>query len=231
VAEFLKRIAARLPNSWQMEIKRHRFRRQILNGHFGATIPEFHLLATLIERGAWVVDVGANVGHYTKRFSDLVGPFGRVIALEPVPHTFSLLAANVILFRNRNVTLLNIAASIRQSELSMDVPRSVSGIRNYYRAHVVAASGELRLLACPLDALQFDARIYLIKVDAEGHDEMVLRGAEDLLRRDRPALLVEASDDRVVEFLADLGYRGTSVPGSPNTLFRWEPSDGTLERA
>jgi FkbM family methyltransferase len=227
VAEFFKGIAARLPDRWQMELRRRRFRRQILHNQFGTTIPEFHLLATLLELGAWVVDVGANVGHYTKRMSDLVGASGRVIALEPVPQTFSLLAANVALFRHQNVTLLNIAGSSGFSELSMEIPLAPSGIRNYYRAHVVPLPGELRLLACPLDALPFTTPISLIKVDAEGHDEQVLRGAEGILRRDRPSLLVEAVGGGLTEFLSGFGYSGTPVPGSPNTLFRGDSFSGS----
>lgn len=44
--------------------------------------------------GDWALDIGANVGHYTKRMSDLAGPEGRVIAFEPVPDTFAVLCAN-----------------------------------------------------------------------------------------------------------------------------------------
>ena len=44
----------------------------------------------------WIVDVGANVGHYTKRLSELVGPKGRVIAFEPILETFSILSESAL---------------------------------------------------------------------------------------------------------------------------------------
>jgi predicted methyltransferase len=107
----IKKLASRLPSLWQQELKRLYYRCQIHRQTFETTEPEFLILDQLISAGDWVIDIGANVGHYTKRFSDLVGPQGRVIAVEPVPDTFALLAANVLLFQYRNVTLLNLAAS------------------------------------------------------------------------------------------------------------------------
>lgn len=89
----LKRVAAGLPPLWQQELKRIHFRREIRRHTFASTEPEFRLLDSMISAGDWVMDIGANVGHYTKRLSDLVGPRGRVIAVEPVPDTFALLAA------------------------------------------------------------------------------------------------------------------------------------------
>jgi len=218
--DFLKRLAARLPLSWQQELRRHHFHRQIRRGVFGATIPEYELLASLLAPGDWVIDVGANVGQYTKRFSDLVGPGGRVIAIEPVPETFALLAANVALFQCRNVSPLNLAASAKSGVAGIQIPRFETGLPNYYCAQLTHASTDLQVLACPLDSLGVEHRVKLVKVDAEGHDAMVLRGAERLLRRDRPILLIEGSDDELVDYLSGLAYRTEQVAGSINFLCR-----------
>src|SRR5215470_17062957 len=107
----LKRIAATLPAVWQNELKRVHFRNQIRHNRFVTDEPEYSILPTLISAGDWVIDVGANVGHYTKRFSELVGPTGRVIAFEPVPETFALLAANLQVLPKTNATLINAAVS------------------------------------------------------------------------------------------------------------------------
>src|SRR6266581_7664130 len=100
--KLVKRIAATLPPLWQNELKRIHFRRQMRRGTFVTPEPEYAILPTLISVGDWVIDVGANVGHYTKRLSELVGPTGRVIAFEPVPETFALLAGNLQVFQNTN---------------------------------------------------------------------------------------------------------------------------------
>lgn len=91
----LKQLAARLPHQWQTELKRIHFGRQINKGGFETDEPEYKLLHNFTHPGDWVIDIGANVVHYTKRFSGLVGIQGRVIAFEPMPTTFSLLSANV----------------------------------------------------------------------------------------------------------------------------------------
>jgi FkbM family methyltransferase len=217
----LKKLASHLPASWQQEMKRLQYRGQIRLGTFSTSEPEFVFVEQLIAAGDWVIDIGANVGHYTKKFSDLVGPKGRVIAVEPVPDTFALLAANVAAFRHRNVTLLNVAASDKAAIVGMQIPDFTdTGLKNYYRAALTAEASELEVLTVALDALAIDRRIALIKIDTEGHDPIVLAGLEQLLARDHPILIVEMGSAAVVEHLNGLGYASEKLPGSPNTLFR-----------
>ena len=128
----LKRIAARLPSRWQTELKRIHFARQINRGAFVTDEPEYEVLDRYVKRGDWVIDIGANVGHYTKRFSELVGPQGRIIAFEPVPTTFSILAANVELFACSNVSLINAAVSDHVDVVGMEIPTFSAGLANYY---------------------------------------------------------------------------------------------------
>ena len=127
------RFAARLPERWQSELKRIHFGRQIIRGTFETSEPEYKILSQLIKPGDWVIDIGANVGHYTKRFSELVGVHGRIIAFEPVPTTFALLAANVQLFAHANVTLINAAVSDKFGVVGMSIPRSSTGLTNSIR--------------------------------------------------------------------------------------------------
>jgi FkbM family methyltransferase len=218
--EFMKRLAARLPAAWQAELKRVRYRGQIRRQTFGNSEAEFAMLGSMLAPGDWVIDVGANVGHYTKRFSDLVGPTGRVIAFEPVPETFALLAANVALFEHQNVTLLNFAASNAPSAVGLQIPRFSSGLRNFYQAAVTRDAGDLQVLTVPLDSLGLSHRISLVKIDAEGHDAEVLQGMDGILRRDLPVLIVESGQASMADTLGKLGYLHETPPHSPNTLFR-----------
>jgi len=220
----LKRLVSHLPLSWQQELRRLHYRRQILRREFAATDPEFDILNQLVSPGDWVIDVGANVGHYTKRMSDLVGPLGRVIAVEPVPSTFSLLAANVLLFQHSNVTLLNLAASDRTTAVGMRIPNLESGLKNYYEAALTNQEAELQVMTLDLDSLVLTQPVKLIKIDAEDHDEMVLRGMPRLLARDHPTLIVEYDKGGVGDLLTTFGYVREHLPGSPNVLFRWQPN-------
>jgi FkbM family methyltransferase len=215
-----KTLAARLPRAIQHELKRVYYRRQIRHGRFVSDEPEFDRLHNFVGPGDWVIDVGANVGWYTKRLSDLVGDEGRVLAIEPVPETFQLLAANAALFRHANVTLLNLAASDRLGLVSMRLPTFETGAPNYFQAAITATGGKHRVLALPLDSIGIDHRVAFVKIDAEGHDPQVLMGMLDLIRRDHPTLIVESARD-VSARLVYLGYRAEHLPGSTNVLFLW----------
>jgi len=108
----LPEVLNRLPDSMRSPLKRMRYRAQIRGGTFISPEPDFRVLSNYLRPGEWAIDVGANVGHYTLRMSDIVGETGRVVAFEPIPETFKLLCANV---RRRNVTFLNAAASAKSS--------------------------------------------------------------------------------------------------------------------
>ncbi len=221
----LKKIAARLPHRWQTEMKRIHFGRQIRKNTFATDEPEYKILARLIKPGDWVVDIGANVGHYTKRFSELVGPNGRVIAFEPVPTTFSLLAANVELFAHPNVTLINAAVSDRMDLAGISIPKLPTGLTNYYEARLSPSAGSvLSVLTLALDQFCPGQRISLIKMDTEGHEAFCLSGMEKLLARDHPVLIVETNSEKVIGKLGGMGYRSERLPNSANVLF--EPGKG-----
>ncbi|MDG4553143.1 MAG: FkbM family methyltransferase [Candidatus Competibacter sp.] len=224
---FLKRIAAWLPASWQSELKRIYFRNQIRHGTFITEEPEFALLAEFVSDGDWVVDVGANIGHYTKRLSELVGCTGRVIAIEPVPETFLLLTANLQYIRHDNITLLNAAAAENSGVAGMTIPTFSTGLKNFYQAHLVSEEdAELRVLTLSLDSICLcERQIALVKIDAEGHEAGVLRGMKEILRRDRPVMIVETFSEEVIDQMRTVGYSCERLPGSSNVIFRYTLSE------
>lgn len=219
----LKRLSSKLPLRAQQALKRLQFARQIRSGRFQTPEPEYARLGQWVAAGDWVIDVGANVGHYTAQLSRLVGVTGRVLAFEPIPETFELLAANMAAAGARNVTLFNVAASAQVGTTGMTLPQFSSGLTNYYRAGITSGVGELKVLTLPLDSVMPPARITLIKVDVEGHELQALRGMRELLRRDLPRLIVEDVSKEVEMFLKSLGYAFTYQPGSPNRVYSVSP--------
>ena len=215
------RFAARLPERWQSELKRIHFGRQIIRGTFETSEPEYKILSQLIKPGDWVIDIGANVGHYTKRFSELVGVHGRIIAFEPVPTTFALLAANVQLFAHANVTLINAAVSDKFGVVGMSIPRSSTGLTNYYQAHLSsAADSALTVLTMSINSLSISQRIALVKIDAEGHEFFVLGGMQQFLSEHHPVLIVETGSKQISANLSALGYVPEKLQNSPNVIFK-----------
>lgn len=217
----LKSLAARtLPLSVVLPLKKAWWAKN-LAASVAAGEPEFAIVRKLVREGDDVVDVGANLGLYTALLSECVGDEGSVTSLEPIPVTFELLASNVRANDLVNVRLLPFAASDEVADRTMSVPTYDAGHDNYYMARLGPVSGEdaprFQVRCRPLDRLLGDhtRRVAFIKIDVEGHEEACLRGADALLRRDHPALLVEVAGDpndpsngahRVFRHLAALGY-------------------------
>ncbi len=219
----LKRLSSKLPLRAQQALRRLQFGHQIRSGRFQTSEPEYARLGEWVAAGDWVIDVGANVGHYTAQLSRLVGVTGRVLAFEPVPETFELLAANMAAVGARNVTLFNVAASAQIGAIGMTLPKFSSGLTNYYRAGITSDDSELKILTLSLDSVMPPARVTLIKIDVEGHELQALKGMRELLRRDLPRLIVEDVSKEVETFLKSLGYAFTYHPGSPNRVFSVSP--------
>lgn len=220
LSTFAKRTAAKLPHSWQQALKRRHFQREIARDIFRTNEPEWELASRWLSTGDWAIDVGANIGHYTKRFSDLVGIRGRVIAFEPVPATFELLSANAAQFACANVTLLNLAASDSTQVLGMSIPDFDTGLKNYYCAALTTAATDLQVMSCSIDSLRLPGSVRVLKIDAEGHDGVVLRGARELLASQRPTVVIESDSGEVKKMLTDLGYVSETVAGSSNAIYR-----------
>ena len=91
----------------------------------------------LVNPGDYVVDIGANIGIYTKFLSELVGSHGRVYSIEPIPFTFEILCSNVKKLRLKNVELINYAISDTNGNVIMEIPLYESGGENFYQAKIV----------------------------------------------------------------------------------------------
>lgn len=218
--EILQRVVSTLPTGIRQELSRSWHGWQIRRNSFRDDHdPYFSLLTTMVGPGDWVIDVGANVGHYTLLLSRLVGPNGRVVAIEPIPQTFELLCSNARRSPHANISLINIACSDAASSAGMAIPLRKSGLPNFYMAQI-QEDAPLTVLCLPLDSLLLPSAVRLIKVDAEGHDAAVLRGAESLISRDRPTILVEGVADELTPWLVSRGYRRYEPPSfSPNQLY------------
>lgn len=126
----------------------------------------------MLEAGDTVVDIGANIGCFTILAASIVGPSGRVIAIEPEPLTYGQLCDNIKLNKLSNVTTLNIAVGERNEQIEFHVsPNSLySSIYTEVGDHRV--EGETikvnsQTLESLLNQLKID-RVRLLKMDCEG---------------------------------------------------------------
>jgi FkbM family methyltransferase len=212
------RLVSWLPTTVQHLIRHLHFRYLIRSGNFLPDEPEIVEVKKYARHGDWVVDVGANVGRYTCYMSSCVGKGGRVLAFEPIMESFSLLTENVHTCGATNVSLHNLALSSKSAVMPMSVPEDPrTHLSNYYEAHI-AASG-IPVLCLTLDCLSLPHAVRLIKIDAEGHDLQVLRGAQRTIQRDRPVIIVEGWENGVVaQWLREQNYDIQKHQGSPNMV-------------
>ncbi len=159
-----------------------------LDGWEPATIRTF---LRLISPGSAVLDVGANSGL----FALLAGrrdPSVEVHAVEPVSRVFSLLGSNVALNGLENVTCHRLACSDREGAAVLRVP---AGEPVPVMASLLAGWCEGPSTDEAVDCVTVDAmvatydlpRVEVIKIDAEGSEDAVLRGARVTLDRHRPS--------------------------------------------
>lgn len=168
-------------------------------------------LPEMVRPGDCVLDIGANVGYYTLLLSKLVGPTGHVFAFEPIAQTAEVLLFMCKFAPHRNITVFQMAASDRAGLIGFDIPLAGSGLPDYFRASMGAGQD---IYCAPLDSFQFPARISFIKLDAEGSEAAVLRGAQRLISSDRPTILSECRET------LPAGYRKTEVDGYSNVILQ-----------
>ncbi|MET0619006.1 MAG: FkbM family methyltransferase [Thermoanaerobaculia bacterium] len=177
-------------------------------------------IRALLERlapGDAAVDVGANKGAYLYWMRRAVGPGGSVIAFEPQAGLARYLENVRTCLGWENVSVREVALSDSAGRKSLHVP----GWENSPGASLeIAVGGNAREVDVDTLDHQLEGaglpRIALVKVDVEGHELAVFRGAEQTLSSSRPALLFECearhlsgrSPHEVFAFLTGLGYRG-----------------------
>ena len=215
----LRRLMSWLPVSLQRAVRRAYVRRSLRRGRFVSREYEFQILHELVKPRDWVLDIGANFGVYTAKLSDLVGPQGRVIAMEPVQQTFDILNAVVQELPLRNVTMLNVASFDRPCVMPLRIPTEESGMENLYESALDPDASGPMALCLSIDALALPERIAVAKIDTEGAELSVLRGMSATLERDHPILIVEwiPGMDEIIEFLTPFGYRAVITSGKGRT--------------
>ncbi len=154
-------------------------------------------LLARVPRDAWVMDVGANVGWWSVPLARRVGPHGgRVIGFEPVPANRArlewALAANAV---QPHVTVAPVALGDEPGELGMWLKSEETGAGSGTAALVTGEGpSHLKVPVVTLDDWTAEhgiARCDLMKLDIEGAELMMLRGAERFIARTRPLIFGE----------------------------------------
>lgn len=193
---------------------------------------EINLLPLLVKAGETVCDIGANHGLFT---FFLLRQHVRVLAFEPNPRMVRILNARFpAAIRRGDLSLYDCALSDEEGQATLHVPKGFSPLGTLDGALASKGGSEMENLSVPLRRLDAVVRapVSFIKLDVEGHEARVLRGAEHLLRACRPTLLIEAEErhrpgavSSVQSFLAPLGYSGAYFEnGGMRPLSSFDPA-------
>lgn len=186
---------------------------------------EKHLYPYIYRFSGVFIDVGAHIGKYT-----VPAAFERpttVIAIEPDPFNFELLEENISRNMLSNVIPINKGAYSSAGKIPFYTTEAGEGMHSIYRQPESRqeATIEVDTLDHIFDELQLNKPVTLIKIDVEGAEYEVLKGAEKILQQFHPDLIIEVWRDspqrmaQIKDHLQRFGYESALYLDSENVLF------------
>src|SRR5829696_3347330 len=155
------------------------------------------------KNGDIVIDVGAHIGPYTLKASKLVGLNGKVVAIEAAPDNFDILNRNIQLNKLTNVIALNYAAYSKEDKIKIYLPskekEEESSYTKYNTIMTERVHNEKKFVEINANTLYYllqsngiKHEVNWIKIDVEGAEYEVLKGAKNIISKSNNiSLLVE----------------------------------------
>jgi FkbM family methyltransferase len=186
-----------------------------------------------VKPGMTVFDVGANIGAHTCLFAKHVGEHGKVIAFEPMPWALAKMKRNLALNNFRNVSIENRALSDENGKFELHFRSSWK----LGAARSTEHRDSLEPIAVDLITLDelSEPRLDFLKVDVDGFELKVFRGAVRTLKTLRPTVITELGENagEIIDLLKSCGYgflheKTLTRCVSLEDLLKSIPHDGTI---
>lgn len=171
-----------------------------------------YAVKNLIKKDFVVVDIGANLGYFSKNFARLT-PNGKVISIEPIPLFFDTLDHFMKGFKNS--IRHNVALGNEEGTITMVMPKSNGMIRTGL-PHIAESEEEKKIhetrevrIIKGSELLEKESRIDYIKCDIEGYELNVFKEIKPILEKFKPIVQIEISEKNLEEMLdlfISLGY-------------------------
>ncbi len=199
----------------------------------GESNPEMRLVRSLCDPDRVSLDIGADAGEFAIA---MLGSSRSVLAFEPRPAQARALAA---MFGAAGVPVhvQAVALSDETGLTTMRVIESAPGRSTIDDDNTLSDTDGSRVDTIEVQIMRLDDlhidNVGFVKIDVEGHELAVLRGAADTLKRNRPTLLIEAEERHhpravaeINEFLGGLGYAGYfEVDETRRPLQEFDPAE------
>ncbi len=160
--------------------------------YFGLNVEVREGLYPLVKEGMTILDIGTNIGETLLQFARLSGPGGKVIGFEPVPENYRKCLQNCSLNNFKTIRVEQLALSDKPETLFFEeaTNRNSGGIF----MHRQQQSGSSAVQALTLDEFvrkENISKVDLVKIDVEGFETNVLKGASYTCTSFHPVLFVE----------------------------------------
>jgi FkbM family methyltransferase len=199
-------------------------------GLLGKEYDDVSFLKKYIRKGDCCIDIGAHLGYFTIELSRLVGPAGKVFAVEPMSKFNSVLEQLVRRYGAHNVTIHKVALGGTGDYVEMGIPE-IGRKKRFAYARVMDSTPGLRYVDTERvenhqgDSLFRDLkRLDFIKVDVEGLEFSVLSSMIQTISAYRPILLCEFFESeqrlKLYRLLQPLGYQVYRLESG-----KWQPID------
>ena len=208
----------------------------------------------LVTNNSIVIDIGANIGAHTLPMAELVGKKGKVYAIEPTNYAYSKLKNNLLINGNLSkrvqadqIILVSNSGEGRVRDLYSSWPLSVkpkdSKRHPVHQGVLRTISGAEEMTLDDYVSMNNLTSLDLIKLDVDGNELEVLRGAKYVLKNIKPTLIMEFAPEqydnpndflKVVEILVSEGYRyyslneKTQYSIEPHVLIKNIPTNGSI---
>jgi len=205
----------------QKFLLKRRLKRAIKNNYE----EELSLLDQIVNKNYECIDVGVYRGVYSYKLSKICN---YVHSFEPNPLIFSYLNKNLKKII-KNMTLYNIALSNQEIITDLRIPKrfETANKKNYEERYKLGAATinknnllnnndfiRIKVKTKKLDSIDLKKNISFIKIDVEGHEKMVIEGAINLIKKNKPNILVEIEErhtkhkiEDTINFINQLGYK------------------------
>lgn len=187
-------------------------------GRYAPATEYVYHLPQLVRPGDTAIDIGANLGYYARTISRLVGPAGKVYAVEPVAPIRKVLSRNLRRCGNSEIIPYALGTENKPITMGNDSARETGYFgtgQNFVNEGggkaAVEFTAQMRRgseLFAALPHLDF------IKCDIEGYEVVAMTEMRPLLEKFRPTVLIEtggANRPQIVALFTELGYRGYTL--------------------